>query len=161
MKPMIGDITKAHYDQILRINEHFVHWLAPMDRVELEYVLGIASYARQINAAQGVLIGYSDDAPYPGHENMQWLSKKFNRYFYIDRVIVEETALGRGYGRLLYEDIENFARTSGYPRLTCEVNICPDNPGSHRFHECMGFRPCGDHIYKPGVKAVRYYEKPL
>jgi len=158
---VIGAISETHYDQILRINERFVHWLAPLDRDELKHVLGIASYSRQINQAQGVLIGYGHDANYPGHENMQWFSRMFDLYFYIDRIIIDESALGRGYGRLLYADIENFARASGYPRLTCEVSIIPDNPGSHSFHERMGFRPCGEQIYKPGVKAVRYYEKPL
>ena len=68
---------------------------------------------------------------------------------------------GLGYGRALYEDVKIFARASGYPRLTCEVNILPDNPGSHIFHERLGFRPCGEQIYKANVKAVRYYEKRL
>lgn len=156
---MIGEITAEHYDQILRMNAHFVHWLAPMDRQELQRVLNLAPYARQIDNGLGVLIGYGHDTDYPDHDNMQWLSNIFNRYFYIDRIIIDESAAGRGYGRTLYNDIEQFARAAGYPRLTCEVNIVPDNPGSHRFHERLGFRPCGEHISKPGFKAVRYYEK--
>lgn len=156
---MIGEISKEHYDKILHMNEHFVHWLAPMDLVELKHVLSIASYARQIDNGQGVLIGYGHDAAYPEHENMQWLSQKFDTFFYIDRIIVDENAIGRGYGRLLYADIEKYARACGYPRLTCEVNTLPDNPSSHQFHEYMGFRPCGEQTSKPGVKAVRYYEK--
>ena len=158
---MIGEISSAHHAQILRINQHFVHWLAPLDMDELQYVLSKASYARQIDDGQGVLIGYGHDAPYPEHENMKWLSKKFGIFFYIDRVIIGEKAIGRGLGRLLYEDLENYARAAGYPRLTCEVNTLPDNPGSHIFHERLGFRACGEQVYQSGVKAVRYCEKQL
>ena len=86
---------------------------------ELQYVLSKASYARQIDDGQGVLIGYGHDAPYPEHENMKWLSKKFDKFFYIDRVIIDEKAIGRGLGRMLYGDLENYARVAGYPRLTC------------------------------------------
>ena len=161
---MIGEISSAHYAQILKINEHFVHWLSPLDMDELHYVLSKARYARQINNGRGVLIGYGHNADYPyypEHENMNWLSQRFDRYFYIDRIIIDENVSGHGLGRRLYEDLEKFARATGYPRLTCEVNTLPDNPGSHRFHERMGFRACGDQIFEPNIKAVRYYEKPL
>jgi len=158
---MIGEITKAHYDQILRMNKQFVHWLAPMDRDELIYILNLAKYARQIDNGRGVLIAYDNDTVYPNHENMRWLAKKFDRFFYIDRVIVDGKASGKGYGKMLYVDIENYARSNGYPRLVCEVNTLPDNPGSHSFHEKMGFVPCGQQVVKPGIKAVRYYEKSL
>ena len=89
---MIGEISPTHYDQILRINQHFVHWLSPLDKSALEYVLGIATYARQIHDGQGFLIGYGHDVDYLEHENMQWLSQKFGKFFYIDRVIVDEGA---------------------------------------------------------------------
>jgi predicted GNAT superfamily acetyltransferase len=158
---MIDDISEVHYAQILRINEHFVHWLSPLDQKELTHILGISTYARQIKDGLGVLIGYGHDAPYPNHYNMQWLSQLFDRVFYIDRIIMDERAIGQGYGRMLYMDIENFARSQGYPRLVCEVNTVPDNPGSHAFHNSMGFRSCGEQIFEPGIKAVRYYEKPI
>lgn len=114
---VIGEISSAHYAQILKINVHFVHWLAPLDMDELQYILSKASYARQIDDGQGVLIGYGHDAPYLEHENMNWLSKKFDKFFYIDRVIIDEKAIGQGLGRMLYEDLENYARAAGYPRL--------------------------------------------
>ena len=64
---MITDINPNHYAQFLKINEEFVHWLAPMDRAKLEWVLSIAAYARQINDAEAVLIGYAHDIDYPDH----------------------------------------------------------------------------------------------
>ena len=95
------------------------------------------------------------------HKNLNWLRGRFKRFFYIDRVIVDAQAQGKGYGRLLYEDFEHEARARGLPRLVCEVNTKPDNPASHRFHLGFGFRAVGDEYYPDYDKAVRYYEKVL
>lgn len=158
---MIGPITPSHHAQFLRINERFVDWLSPLDQAGLDYVLSKAAYARQIDDAQAVLIGYPHDVDYPDHWNISWLSQKFEAFFYIDRIIVDERAHGKGYGKQLYADIETFARERGYPLLCCEVNTIPDNPASHRFHLAQGFIPCGEQTHASRKKAVRYYAKRL
>jgi len=158
---MIDNIRPEHYDQILRINTHFVHWLTPLDTDELDYILSIASYQRQIDGAKGVLIGYPHDANYPDHKNLTWLNDHAEDFFYIDRVIIDPAVLRKGYGRLLYEDVENYARQSGYKALACEVYTKPDNSGSHEFHLASGFESLGEEYYPAFDKAVRYYKKPL
>ena len=158
---MIKDITPEHYAQILRINEQFVHWLSPMDEDELKYVLSIADYKQQIAEGQGVLIGYPHDADYPDHKNLIWLRRHVQDFFYIDRIIIDESSQGKGYGRRLYQDIESYALTRGYKALACEVNTRPDNPGSHKFHEAFGFESIGEENYPNYNKAVRYYKKNL
>ena len=157
---MIGPITPDHYDQILKINAEFVHWLSPLDRDDLIALLGRAHYTRQIDNGQGVLIGYAHDVDYD-HKNLRWLRARFDAFFYIDRVIIDGAAQGKGYGQKLYEDFETEARRRGLPRLVCEVNTKPDNPGSHRFHERFGFHAVGEEDYPDYNAAVRYYEKPL
>ena len=142
----ISDITRAHYDQFLKINTEFVHWLAPLDAARLDYILERATYAKQIDEAQAVLIGYPHDVDYPDHENITWLHKNLETFFYIDRIIIDAQAQGKGYGRRLYEDIADFARTRGYPYIACEVNTVPNNPTSHDFHLAMGFTPLGEEI---------------
>ena len=141
---MIAEIKPEHYAQILRINAHFVHWLSPMDEAELTYVLSVAAYKRQIDGAKGVLIGYAHDADYPDHKNLLWLNNHVQDFFYIDRVIIDAAAGRQGYGRLLYDDVERFARERGYKALVCEVNTVPDNPGSHKFHIASGFEAIGN-----------------
>ncbi len=158
---MIGDIKPEHFEQILKINAEFVHWLSPLDEAGLIFILERAHYARQIEEGQAVLLGYAHDVDYPDHKNIRWLSRKFDRFFYIDRVIVDGAAQGNGYGLALYQDFEKEARKRGLPRLVCEVNTKPDNPGSHRFHERFGFNPVGEQYFPDYDKAVRYYEKPL
>lgn len=157
---MIGDITAAHHAQILKMNTEFVHWLSPMDQAELTYVLDRAAYARQINDAAGILIGYAHDVDYPDHWNIGWLKSRLGNFFYIDRIIIDRAAQGQGLGQRLYADVERFARARGHQWLACEVNTVPDNPGSHGFHQSGGFKPLGEQVFS-GLKAVRYYAKAL
>ena len=158
---MIGEITPHHHAKLLQMNREFVHWLSPMNRDELLYVLGRATYARQVNGAEGVLIGYAHDVDYPDHWNMAWLSSRFQNFFYIDRVIIDGAAQGKGLGQALYADVESYARSRGYDWLACEVNTVPDNPGSHGFHLGQGFEPLGEQDFPDKGKAVRYYAKAL
>ncbi len=157
---MIAEITPNHHAQILHMNTEFVHWLAPMDQAQLNNVLARAAYARQINDGAGVLIGYPHDTDYPDHENMNWLRARLQDFFYIDRIIIDRAAHGQGLGQRLYADIEAFARARGHKWLACEVNILPDNPDSHSFHQSFDFKPLGEQVFSD-AKAVQYYAKAL
>jgi len=157
---MIGPILPEHYPAILDMNAEFVHWLAPLDEAGLVTLINLATYARQVADGEGVLLGFSHDS---GHmqKNIKWLSERFDAFYYIDRIIIAANAQGKGHARALYEDFEALAHKNGSPRLVCEVNTKPDNPGSHRFHLNMGFQPIADVDYPAYDAAVRYYEKAL
>ncbi|MGJ8562524.1 MAG: GNAT family N-acetyltransferase [Alphaproteobacteria bacterium] len=157
----IEEIKPEHHAQILKMNTEFVHWLAPLSEMGLIHLLGLATYKKQIGEASAILIGYPHDVDYPDHWNLSWLNQNFDNYFYIDRIIVGTAAQGQALGRRLYTDIADFARTRGYARLCCEVNIIPDNPASHKFHRQQGFTPCGEQTHMTEDKAVRYYTKAL
>lgn len=157
---MIDYIHTDHLPKILANNERFVHWLSPLDMTELETLIAASNYARQIAGGEGVLIGFRADSPHQS-ENLSWLRSRFDDFVYIDRVIIGESAHGQGFGRLLYEDYEGYARENGFSRMVCEVNTVPDNPGSHKFHRRLGFKPCGEMDMNEGAKQVRYYEKLL
>lgn len=158
---MISDILPKHYPQILKINAEFVHWLSPLDEARLKWILVRADYARQIDDAQAILMGYAHDVDYPEHKNIKWLKGRLDNFYYIDRIIIDSASQGKGYARKLYEDFENTARTKGYNRLACEVNTKPDNPGSHAFHLKMGFKVIGEKDYPQFDAALRYYAKEL
>lgn len=157
---MIGPILKSHRAKILRMNETFVHWLSPLDDDGLSDLLDLAHYKKQIHEADGVLIGYAHDVDYD-HKNLQWLRARFDRFYYIDRIILSAAAQGKGYGRHLYADFEAEARAKGLARLVCEVNTKPNNPGSHKFHERLGFNALADVDYPDYNATLRYYEKVL
>lgn len=160
-KPVIGDIGPDHYKDVLRLNQTFVHWTAPMDAAALKFILSHADYARQIDSAAGVLIGYAHDTAYPDHKNLIWLRERLCNFFYIDRVIVDPAAHGSGLGRMLYEDVAKYARACGHSQLACEVNTVPDNPRSHQFHLRSGFAPIGERHFSDSGKSVRYYALEL
>lgn len=157
---MIAPILKSHHAKILRMNQEFVHWLSPLDENGLTDLLELAHYKKQIHEADGVLIGYAHDVNYD-HKNLKWLRARFDEFFYIDRIILNANAQGKGYGRQLYADFEAEARIRGLARLVCEVNTKPNNPGSHKFHETLGFTALADLEYPDYDAALRYYEKPL
>jgi len=160
-------ILPVHHAKILQMNKDFVHWLSPLSQDRLDYILARASYQKQINQAEGVLLGYAHDVDYPDHKNLNWLRQNLDtvsgrhNFFYIDRVIISKSAQGRGLGRRLYDDIIRFAQKQNYQSLTCEVNIKPNNPISHDFHKAMGFQVIGEAAYPDHNAALRYYELPL
>jgi len=158
---MIGGIRPVHYSQILKLNAEFVHWLSPMDEAELIKILNLALYARQIDGAKGVLLGYAHDVVYPDHKNLNWLRPRVENFFYIDRIIIDAAAQGQGLGQQLYQDLERHVRAKGYSALVCDVNTRPDNPGSHRFHLRFGFKAIGEQYFESYDKSVRYYKKCL
>ena len=91
---MIGEIKTQHFKKILIMNEKFVHWLAPLTNESLATLLDKATYKKQINNGAGVLIGFSNNADYE-HKNLYWLRNKFNKFFYIDRVIIDTHSQGQ------------------------------------------------------------------
>ena len=157
---MIGPILKSHHITILRMNEEFVHWLSPLDKNGLSNLLALSHYKKQIHDAAGVLIGYAHDVNYD-HKNLKWLRARFDQFYYIDRIILSAAAQGKGFGKQLYADFEAEARAKNLPRLVCEVNTKPNNPGSHAFHERLGFTALADVDYPNYNATLRYYEKRL
>lgn len=142
------------------MNDEFVYWLSPLNQDALANLLNLAHYKKQADDANGILIGYAHDVDYD-HKNLKWLRARFNQFYYIDRIIISAAAHGKGLGRALYADFEAEARRKGLSRLVCEVNTKPNNPGSHYFHENLGFKAIGDVDYPDFNASLRYYEKPL
>ncbi|MCR9270589.1 MAG: GNAT family N-acetyltransferase [Hyphomonadaceae bacterium] len=94
--------------------------------------------------------------------NMRWFetyaAESGKSLVYVDRIALLPEARGQRLGEALYK--EAFQRFEA-DEIGCEVNTLPPNPGSHRFHERLGFKPVGDATYKPGEKAVRFYTRSL
>ena len=95
--------------------------------------------------------------------NMRWFEdyaeKTGKTVVYVDRIALSPDARGKKLGEALY--LAAFDHFSAVDEIGCEVNTLPPNPGSHRFHERLGFQAVGDVVFKPNEKAVRYYVKPL
>ncbi|HNU62790.1 MAG TPA: GNAT family N-acetyltransferase [Methanofastidiosum sp.] len=84
--------------------------------------------------------------------NFLWFKNKFKKFYYIDRVIVDESMRGKGIASLLYRELID---TKGDIPLVAEVSINPSNEGSLIFHDKIGFKEVG--TLTSSDKKVRMY----
>lgn len=84
--------------------------------------------------------------------NFLWFKNRFNKFYYIDRVVVDESMRGKGIASLLYKELIDI---KGDIPLVAEVSINPANKGSLIFHDKIGFKEVGVLISKD--KKVRMY----
>ncbi|MEL7109195.1 MAG: GNAT family N-acetyltransferase [Pseudomonadota bacterium] len=95
--------------------------------------------------------------------NLRWFEQYSDRtgkaVIYVDRIALLPEARGQRLGEKLYQAA--FAHFANLDEIGCEVNTLPPNPGSHRFHQRLGFDDAGTQVFVPGEKAVTYYVRPL
>lgn len=155
-----GDLEGAGGRALLALNN--VHalelsWLEP-DR--LSKLVAEAFVARRVGLADALLLAFDQDADYDS-VNFLWFRARFDRFVYVDRVVVADAARGRGLARRLYDDLFAAARAAGHARIVCEVNSDPPNPASDAFHAALGFVPVGAAQIHGGEKTVTYLERRL
>lgn len=134
--------TMADGDALHRLNEANVPEVGSVDIDRMQWFIERAPYFRVLDIdgfVAGMLIGLThEDDDYPS-KNYAWFKTKFDRFAYIDRIALDESVRGMGWGPALYRDIEGWAVAGGLPRLCAEVNTLPPNPRSMRFHLRYGF----------------------
>ncbi len=123
-------------------------------------MIGQSFLAVSIGDGAGLLITFDQDADYDS-PNFLWFQSRLERFVYVDRIIVDGAARGKGYARQLYEALFAAARSTGHDVVTCEVNLDPPNPGSDAFHARMGFEVVGQAELAGTGKTVRYLQKGL
>ncbi|MFT3997581.1 MAG: GNAT family N-acetyltransferase [Asticcacaulis sp.] len=141
---------------LLALNNRFARETSWLSEDEWTQMLS-GAFATFAADTQGFLLAFDQDAVYDSR-NFLWFRSRFERFVYIDRVVIDPAAQGQGLGRRFYEALAKVARDAGHDRIVCEVNTVPDNPASHRFHERLGFAAIADVEWQAGQKAVRYYE---
>jgi hypothetical protein len=157
----VCDLGPADYAGVLALNNANAQETSVLNETTLAAIMDLAFYTRGVErGATAFLIGLDHLAAYD-NENFAWLKAARDSFVYVDRVIVAESARGKGIARLLYEDLFAKARVAGHVRVVCEVNVEPPNAASVAFHEALGFVPIGEATILGGAKRVRYFEKPL
>ena len=71
--------------------------------------------------------------------NFLWFKERYANFIYVDRVVVAADARRMGVASRLYDDVEDHARASDAPLITCEINLRPPNPDSIAFHDRHDF----------------------
>ncbi|MEM6741489.1 MAG: GNAT family N-acetyltransferase [Pseudomonadota bacterium] len=139
--------------EVLRLNAEHEAETSPLNQDGLVALIDQCRFALARADGRACLLALAPGAAY-GSANYAWFATRYQRFFYIDRVIVGAELRGRGVGRALYERVFAEAQSEDVPVL-CEVNRVPPNPGSDAFHAAMGFGEVGRGVFAPG-KAVRY-----
>jgi uncharacterized protein len=147
-------------DDILALNAAYEVETGPLCRVALTEMLGEAFHsATEAAGRDGFLIAFDQDAAYDS-TNFLWFKARYDRFVYVDRIIIATHARGRGLARTFYEGLFDHARAAGHSRIVCEINLDPPNPGSVAFHRALGFVAIGQATLGNG-KTVSYQERIL
>jgi uncharacterized protein len=130
---------------------------SPLDEVKLSAMLKEAFHHAIIgDGSLGYLIAFDQDAAYDS-VNFRWFQSRFDRFVYVDRIVVAASERGKGVAKRFYEELFAVARASGHHRIVAEINVDPPNPGSLAFHDRIGFVEVGQATLAPG-KSVSYQE---
>ena len=144
---------------VLWLNQAHVTELSALDSGSLDRLIRNAFCASVVNRGDAFLIAFDQDSDYDS-ANFRWFQLRYERFVYVDRIIVAASARGRGMANRLYESLFEFARSHGQSVIACEVNLDPPNPASDAFHGTQGFEEVGRAELTNG-KVVRYLTKRL
>jgi len=152
-------------DEILQLNNAAVPAVNRLERSDLEWFAEHAHTFLVKPTADGRVAGYMIGLHGPGvgydSLNYRWFSDRYERFVYVDRIVVAETGRGQGMGQELYSEFAARGRAEGHSVMLAEVNIKPRNDISLRFHEQYGFKPVGEQDTEGGAKRVVMLEKRL
>ena len=133
-----------------------MQYLSPLTPDSLQWLHDAAAY-RRVVVDEGEIVAFllalREGGTYDSL-NYCWFAQNYDRFLYIDRVVVSSRSRGVGIGHLLYADLFAFARQSQAARVTCEYDIDPPNEASRRFHEGLGFKDVGTQSVAAGKKRV-------
>ncbi len=159
----ILDLTLNDAEAFLALNNMAVPHVNELDAAAVAALFGQASYAKQVlidNQMAGFLLVLEPGQPYASL-NYGWFSDRYDSFAYVDRIVVSEDFRGQGVGQKLYNDLADYCRDKNLPRICCEVNIEPPNPGSAAFHRQFGFVSQGSQRTEGGTKEVDLLVKEL
>jgi predicted GNAT superfamily acetyltransferase len=147
--------------EVLALNEASVAETSPLGVSALSALAAQADYFQVLIEGAGVagfVLALRERATY-ANPNFEWFLRGYQRFLYVDRVVVAATHRHAGVGSRLYADLERHARATDAGVLACEVNVEPPNAPSLQFHHKLGFREVG-RLSSP-AKLVALLVKPL
>lgn len=160
---LIRDANVDDFAHILQLNEEYVRFLSPLNLSRLQLLHSQATYHRVVEQSGEIaafLLAFREGSSYDGI-NYQWFVERFERFLYVDRIVVSSKFEGQGIGNLLYADIFSFAKNSQAMRITCEFDIDPPNEISRRFHVRHGFQEVGQNSVDYARKKVSMQSSEL
>jgi hypothetical protein len=155
-KIVIRPATPEDYDAILAMNQESVHFLSPLTDEKLRWLHEESEFSTvaEVDGQVGAfLIAFREGSSYDS-VNYTWFADRYEKFLYIDRIVVFIEHQGKGLGTLLYKDAFQRAALLKVPVITSEIDIEPPNPGSLKFHKEFGFSEVGTQAVCDGKKQV-------
>lgn len=152
----IRDAILEDFPTILKLNDAEVEKTSPMDLERLSFLDKLSCYHKVVtvdNEVAGFLLVMKSGADYK-NDNFSWFAAKFEKFFYIDRIVVGSDFFGLTIGTMLYNDLIEHAKANGIKTISCEYNIKPMNTVSQAFHNKFGFKEMGTQEVADGTKLV-------
>lgn len=158
----IRDVLEHDLDAVLALNNAADGGISPMNSTQLHKFYQIADYFRVAEVdghLAGFLIALRESADCNG-ANFQWFKQRYQRFVYIDRIVVANTYRRHGLGRVFYSDVQSFAEPRA-PMLTCAVKLEPRDDVAVLFHGTYGFNEVGQQILPGDQHHVGLLSKHL
>ena len=152
--------SPSDYGEILRLNEAAIPAVNRIDEADLAILHGQAlslSVARSNDHIAGFLLALNETARYAS-ENYQYFKGHYERFVYVDRIVVNMDFRRLGIGAGLYDTL--LVPMDPAVTITCEVNLEPPNPGSLAFHRELGFTIVDEQETESGKKRVALMVRP-
>ena len=143
-------------DRILQLNEESVHFLSPLTKDKLESIISQSEILNVVEVdglVEAFVLTLREGKEYDSI-NYLWFSNHYDKFLYIDRIVVSLKMQGKGLGKILYQSVFNHGKEIGIPYIAAEIDINPPNPGSLIFHEKFGFKEVGKQRVAEGEKLV-------
>lgn len=160
----IRPIRACDYDFVLKTNEDNVEVLSPMDQKKLEYFEKNAELflvAEVDFEPAAFIICMREGIESYESENYRWFNSHYDRFIYIDRIVINENFRKMGLGRKLYHAVFSYAKSIGVSTVTAEIDTVPYNETSLKFHKAMGFSEVGMQVVRGGSVEVSLQEAQL
>jgi predicted GNAT superfamily acetyltransferase len=157
---MTSKIKDLHNDAaaraaLLDVNNASARETSLMTPEKFDRMIASALVGMFIEPSAAFLLAFGQSDDYDGGHFL-WFRSRFEKFLYIDRVVVAGPYRRHGLGRLLYADLFRRAEQLGHTHIVCEVNAQPPNPISDAFHAAQGFTQVGTAVIDGGAKTVRY-----
>lgn len=161
---IIRPLCEKDYDFVLQTNRDNVEVLSPMNRERmmlLKPMCELFLVAEVDGEPAAFLMALRDGAKDYDSENYRWFAQRYERFLYVDRIVIAEPYRHMGIGTRLYDAVFAHAREIGAPFVTCEVDTVPYNAVSLNFHKVMGFHEVGTQHVRLNDVTVSLQEAPV